>query len=149
MAVREVSIVPQLTPALFGRYSVLVALSVVVWSASAGAPLIRTLAVVPQLIVYVRAYAAVWVALEDVTVEEPAELFAPYWLSVAVAVTIGASTASVHVLRLRSPTTLSLTVVALVGVLEAMFGIHEYGTARDVARLRAMILDDEKERGEY
>lgn len=109
--------------------------------------LLRALAVVPILVAYVRAYAGVWVVLEDVVVEEPAELFDPFWLSVAVSVTIGASTASVHVLRLRSPAMLDLTVVALVGVLETMFGIHEYGTARDVARLRATVLNDEKERG--
>ncbi len=148
MAVREVSVVPQLTPALYSRYSVLVALSVLLWYTSAGAPVLRALAVAPVLVVYVRAYAAVWVALEDVAVEEPAEFFEPVWLAVAVAVTIGASTASVHVLRLRSPAMLDLTVVALVVVLEAMFGVHEYGTARDVARLRATVLDDEKERGQ-
>ncbi|WP_128478076.1 hypothetical protein [Halorussus pelagicus] len=100
------------------------------------------LAIPLQMVIYVRAYAAVWVALEDLNAEEPAELLEPYWLSVPLAVTIGASTASVHVLVLRSPMVLAVTLVVLTGVLEEVYGIHRHGTAEDVTRLRALVLDE-------
>lgn len=148
MAVREIPAIPQLGSALFARYSLLLALSVVVWSAGSGSALLRALAVAPQLVIYVRAYAAVWVALEDLDIEEPAKLLEPYWLSVPLAVTIGASTASVHVVVLRSPMLLAVTLVVLTFALEEAFSIHRHGTARDVTRLRSSILDDEKERCE-
>lgn len=147
MAVRDASVVPQLEVAVFSRYSVLFAGSVLLWMASGGSLVARVLAVVVQLVIYVRAYAGIWVVLEAAEVDDAGSLCEPYWLSTAVAVTIGASTVSLHVLRLRWPMLLAVVLVALVGVLEAAFGIHEYGTARDVVRLRAM-LEAEKERGE-
>jgi hypothetical protein len=110
--------------------------------------MLRGLALGPALVIYVRAYAAVWVALEDVDVDEPAALVEPIWLSSTLAVTIGASTASLHVLRLQSPMLVTVLFAVLFLLLEEAFGVHEYGTPQDVARLRTFLLNDEDETDE-
>lgn len=142
MAVRDVSAIPQLELAVGSRYSVLFALAVLTWHA--GPPVLRPLAAVPSLVIYVRAYAATVAAIDAVDVDEPIELVEPLWLSVPVAVTIGASTASLHVLRVQSPLVLTVTLGVLLGVLEAAFSIHRYGTVEDVTQLLAMGLDDDE-----
>jgi len=129
--------------ALPRRYSTLLAATTLLFLSGN-----ELLAIPIQFVIYVRAYAAIWVGLEDFDIEEPAKLLEPYWLSVPLAVTIGASTASVHVLVLRSPMLLAVTLDVLTFALEEAYGIHRHGTAKDVTRLRSSILDDEKERRE-
>lgn len=149
MAVRDVPAVPHLTLAVSSRYSVLVAVAVLTWHVAP--PVLRPAAVVPSLVVYVRAFAAGIVALDevDVDVDEPGALGEPYWLSVPLAVTIGASTVSLHVLRVQAPLVLDVTLVGLFVVLDEGFGIHRYGTVEDVTQLPALGRGDETEENSH